>query len=123
MKRFLPLLAICIFCGFAPSELTQEIKEAGLKIDLPNDQWFLANKIDKTDLDVYMYKRKPIEDQEGRQIIPNIAVFVEDVGTSNKASSTLFLLFMLFMKRKGSRSFVTQQRAYSTGVDRNSSRR
>jgi hypothetical protein len=80
MKRFFSFLAICVFFGFTSSDLTQEIKEAGLKIDLPNDQWFLANKVEKKDLVVYIFKRKPIEDGEGHQIIPNLAVLVEDAG-------------------------------------------
>lgn len=65
--------------GLQPDPLIQDIKEAKIKIDLPNSEWFLADKVEKNDLVVYMFKREPIEDKEQRQIIPNIAVIVEDV--------------------------------------------
>jgi hypothetical protein len=60
-------------------DLTQELKEAKIKVDLPNDSWYLASKQDVNEVVVYNFKRKPIEDNEGRQIIPNISVIIENV--------------------------------------------
>ena len=74
----LTLLTFTAF-GLFTDELTQELKEAKIKIDLPNDSWFLANKQEINGLTIYYFKRKPIEDSEGRQIIPNISVIIEDV--------------------------------------------
>lgn len=65
--------------GLSTSELTQELKEAKIKIDLPNDSWFLADKQENKAMTVYYFKRQPIEDDDGRKIIPNIAVIIEDV--------------------------------------------
>jgi hypothetical protein len=59
--------------------LTQELKEAKIKIDLPNDSWFLADKQENNGMTVYYFKRQPIEDNEERKIIPNISVIIEDV--------------------------------------------
>lgn len=59
--------------------MTQELKEAKVKIDLPNDSWFLADKQENKGMTIYFFKRHPIEDDEGRKIIPNISVIIEDV--------------------------------------------
>ena len=68
-----------VFLVLTTDPLVQNIKEAKLKINLPNAEWFLADRIDKGNLVVYQYKRSPIEDDEQRKIIPNIAVIVEEI--------------------------------------------
>src|SRR6478609_4488787 len=57
----LTLLTFTAF-GLFTDELTQELREAKIKIDLPNDSWFLANKQEINGLTIYYFKRKPIED-------------------------------------------------------------
>jgi hypothetical protein len=71
-------LVLTIFATPA-GELTQDIKEAKIKIDLPNKLWALADKQSNNDVTVYYFKREFIEDEDGRKIIPNIGVVVEDV--------------------------------------------
>jgi hypothetical protein len=58
--------------------LTHEIKEAQIEIDLPNEEWFLTDKIENK-ITVYWFKRNPIVDNEQKRVIPNIAVLVDDV--------------------------------------------
>lgn len=64
------------------------ISEAGMFIKLPNSEWELTNKTDGQ-LAAYIFKRSPIEDQEGREIVPAIMVYVEDA-TKYKQDVTLY---------------------------------
>lgn len=79
MKLLTIILLALTTLGLRSDELTQELKEAKIKIDLPNDSWFLADKQENKEMTVYYFKRKSIEDNDGRQIIPNISVIIEDV--------------------------------------------
>jgi len=72
---FLTLISL----GIKTDTLTENLKEANIKIDLANDSWFLADKQETRGMTIYFFKRKPIEDNEGRQIIPNISIIIEDV--------------------------------------------
>jgi hypothetical protein len=72
-------LVLWMNSGWQTRELTHELKEAKLLIDLPNENWFLANKQESNGRIVYFFKREAIEDAEGRKIIPNIGVVIEDV--------------------------------------------
>jgi hypothetical protein len=72
------ILALMILAAPA-DELTQDIKEAKIKIDLPNKSWSLVDKKSNNDVTVYYFKREFIEDEDGRKIIPNIGVVIEDV--------------------------------------------
>ena len=65
--------------GARKSELSHELREAKIKIDLPNESWFLADRQENRGMTIYYFKREPIEDSEGRQIIPNMSVIVEGV--------------------------------------------
>lgn len=53
------------------------IEEAAMLLKLPNSDWSLTDKIDG-DLTQYYFKRTPITDKNGMEIIPAIMVFVED---------------------------------------------
>lgn len=53
------------------------IEEANMFLKLPNSDWSLTEKIDG-DLIQYYFKRTPITDKNGMEIIPAIMVFVED---------------------------------------------
>ena len=79
MKRYLPLLFALTAFAFTGEDLTQNIKEAKIRIDLPNASWSLSDKRSEGDMSVYIFKREPVIDADGRQIIPNIAVIVEEV--------------------------------------------
>ncbi len=76
-------LSLILFISLASilqkEELTQDIKEGNIKIDLPNDSWFLSGREAGQNTTVYIFKRKAVGDSEGRQIIPNMAVIVEDI--------------------------------------------
>ena len=87
MKFIIIALFSFVAFGFKSDALTQDIKEGGVKIDLPNDLWSLSDKQKKNSMAVYIFKRKPIGDPDGRQIIPNIAVIVEDVDKNMDAIS------------------------------------
>ena len=79
MKRYLPLLFALTAFAFTGEDLTQNIKEAKIRIDLPNASWSLSDKRSEGDMSVYIFKREPVIDADGRQIIPNIAVIVDEV--------------------------------------------
>jgi hypothetical protein len=55
------------------------INEAKISFELPNTYWALTNKKEINDKEVYYYKREPINDSLGRQIIPNISFVVEPI--------------------------------------------
>jgi hypothetical protein len=54
-----------------------EIPEARMTLTLPNQKWKLATHSDTGPAE-YVFKREPITDSSGRQIIPAIMVYVED---------------------------------------------
>lgn len=58
---------------------TQELKEIKLKIDLPSDSWVLKQYDSANATTVYIFKRQPISDSEGREIIPNVGVIIESI--------------------------------------------
>jgi hypothetical protein len=60
------------------SDTTQVIKEANIKLDF-SEEWFLADKPSNENIQGYIFKRKPITDETGLQVIPNIAVFIETI--------------------------------------------
>lgn len=64
------------------------IVEAKMFIKLPNSEWELTNKTDGQ-IAQYIFKRSPIEDNEGREIVPAIMVYVEDA-TKYKQDVTLY---------------------------------
>ena len=53
------------------------IEEANMFLRLPNTDWNLTDKVDG-DLTQYYFKRSPITDKNGMEIVPAIMVFVED---------------------------------------------
>ncbi len=71
------LLCVC----FLPNKLTQTIKEANIRFDLPNQDWFYAEKL-KPDSKrtTYVYKRQPVELDEEEDVIPSISFSVEEIG-------------------------------------------
>ena len=79
MKSVIIGLFTLISQALLTGDLTQELKEAKIKIDLPNDSWYLASRQEVKEMVVYNFKRTPIEDNDGRQIIPNISVIIENV--------------------------------------------
>ncbi|HEY3874884.1 MAG TPA: hypothetical protein VGM92_05375 [Candidatus Kapabacteria bacterium] len=59
---------------------TQKLPKTKLAFDLPGADWSLADSMKtKTGMRIYSYKRAPITDSEGRNIIPNIACLIEKV--------------------------------------------
>lgn len=53
------------------------LEEANMFLKLPNSDWNLTDKIDGP-LTQYYFKRSPITDKNGIEIIPAIMIFVED---------------------------------------------
>jgi hypothetical protein len=76
---------LAFLVGFAsrpsPSRETQnndyKIPEAHMTLALPNKKWKLATHSGNGTFE-YIFKRDPIPDSSGRQIIPAIMVYVED---------------------------------------------
>jgi antitoxin component YwqK of YwqJK toxin-antitoxin module len=64
-------------------ETEYEITEANLFLKLPNTEWYLADKKQEK-LTEYYFKRNPITDKNGIEIIPAIMVFVEDASSYNQ---------------------------------------
>jgi len=78
MKNLVLLLVLLV--PFAPIYgQTEKLTEAGIQFDLPNVKWALKDKQEQNNLLVLFYKREPIADRSGRQVIPNIAFVVETV--------------------------------------------
>jgi hypothetical protein len=65
--------------GIAQDTLTQKIKEAEISIKLPNNQWLLDEKIEKTGLVVYIFNRIAIIDSLGKNISPSISIVIESI--------------------------------------------
>jgi len=64
-----------------------DIDEAKLHIMMPNDNWFLASK--STDGTVkYVFKRSPIVDSKGIDIIPAMMLFIDDARSYKNDIST-----------------------------------
>jgi hypothetical protein len=64
--------------GTTTFKIDYEIKEAKMFLQLPNDEWSLADKSDKG-LMQYIFKRNEIVDSSGRAIVPAIMLYIEDV--------------------------------------------
>ncbi|HEX9511945.1 MAG TPA: hypothetical protein VF939_15750 [Puia sp.] len=60
-----------------PSQKDWTIKAAKMFLQLPNDQWFLANRSD-TGFIQYVFKRNAIKDTQGHAIVPAIMLYVDD---------------------------------------------
>jgi hypothetical protein len=54
------------------------VPEAKVRFTLPNEHWQWHNRVEVNHRTVYTYKREPITDSAGRNIIPNIAIIVEN---------------------------------------------
>jgi hypothetical protein len=55
------------------------IEEAKISLNLPNEKWELKDKVNQNGMQIYFFKREPVVDSIGREVIPNISVIVEDV--------------------------------------------
>jgi len=65
-------------CASRPTQETgYEIPEAKMTLTLPNQKWKLATHSGTGPVE-YIFKREPIPDSSGRQIIPAIMIYVED---------------------------------------------
>ena len=75
---FLALIGFSCLC-FSSNKLTQTIKEANIRFDLPSEEWFYAEKIKNGSKSlIYVYKRQSIELEE-EEIIPVISVMAEEL--------------------------------------------
>jgi hypothetical protein len=77
MKKLLPALVLLlnILTGFGQ----ERIEEAKMSLELPNDKWELKDKVEQNGMQIYFFKREPIIDSLGNEVIPNISVIVENV--------------------------------------------
>ena len=63
--------------GTTVFKIDYEIEEANMSLQLPNNEWFLANYSDKG-FTQYTFKRNEITDLHGRIIVPAIMLYIED---------------------------------------------
>ena len=77
MKTFTIILTIWFNICYGYSQ--ELIEEAKISLELPNESWELKNKVDQNGMQIYFFKREPVIDSIGREVIPNISVIVEDV--------------------------------------------
>ena len=75
MRAFLIIIFFCISTQLYSQEIL--IPGTNLKVEMPNDKWSLTNTQDNNTMTIYYYKREPIEDSLGRQVIPNISIIKE----------------------------------------------
>ena len=73
MKQFILLMLLLPLTGLAQVS----IPEAGIRFELPNDEWRFTNKYDYNRGPLYIYKRTPITDSTGMSVISAIMVSVE----------------------------------------------
>jgi len=64
--------------GTTVFKIDYEIKEAKMFLQLPNDDWFLADNSNNKGLTQYIFKRNEIIDPDGRSIVPAIMLYIED---------------------------------------------
>lgn len=67
------LLTLILF-----SDRTEIIKDANIKLDF-SEEWFLADKPGNERIQGYIFKRQPIIDKTGLQVISNIGVWIETI--------------------------------------------
>ena len=64
--------------GTTVFKIDYEIKEAKMFLQLPNNEWFLADNSTNKGLTQYIFKRNEIIDPNGRTIVPAIMLYIED---------------------------------------------
>ena len=65
--------------GLFATDSTYLFKEANIKIDISDSVWHLQPRQEQNGYVIYVFKRDPVVDSAGRNIIPNVAVVIEDV--------------------------------------------
>jgi hypothetical protein len=79
---------------------TYQIPEANMSLQLPNDEWKLAQRSNAGQVS-YIFKRNPITDDQGNAIIPAIMVFVEDAKKYEKDVTLYSITKRLPFRSKG----------------------
>jgi hypothetical protein len=73
-----------------PNRLEYKIEGAGISINLPNDNWSLANKPEAKGTINYIFKRNAIVDSHGFKIVP--AIMVQYSTVQYKGNATQYML-------------------------------
>ena len=73
MKQLIFLMLLVPFTGLAQVS----IPEAGIQFELPNQEWYFADKYEFKHGPIYIYKRTPIVDSRNYNVISAIMVSVE----------------------------------------------
>ena len=81
MKKLLLIIVLSFSFIFlrASDTLTHVIKEGNITVDLPNNNWKLYSHEQHNGMIIYLFKRVPITDSSGMNIIPNIGIIIETV--------------------------------------------
>lgn len=83
-KHYVLKSLFCLFLCLCETLTAQEvnIEEAGITFTLPNESWELTGNQTVNEVTVYYCKRQPISNSEGVEVIPNMAIIVENVEAS-----------------------------------------
>ncbi len=98
--RLLTLVFILILQQSIGQITDFDIKEAKMFIQMPNSDWKLNNK-GEGNLTSYIFKRNPITDSAGREIVPAIMIFVEDASKYNQDVTSYSIAKRLQFQGKG----------------------
>ena len=98
--RFLSIIILFTFQQGVGQSLDFDITEANFTIQLPNEEWELASK-GEGNMTSYIFKRNPITDSEGREIIPAIMIFIEDASKYEQDVTSYTLAKRLQFQGKG----------------------
>jgi hypothetical protein len=89
-------------------------KEGNVQLNIPNSHWHLQPKQEKNGYTIYVFKRDPVLDSSGRNIIPNAAVIIEKVQPKtdviiysvNKRANGGFDVIKVFSHEDGTISYL-----------------
>ena len=82
MIRFLVLTVGYLLIPHKVNAQTETLETANLQFELPNNKWSLEDKKETNAVTVYFYKREPIINKSGKEIIPTISFVIETIQDS-----------------------------------------
>jgi hypothetical protein len=114
MTTFLFRLAVALFffChagALRAADSVYVFAEAHLQATVPGSHWHLQPRQEKNGRVIYVFKRDPISDSSGRNIIPNFAVVIETIEPNtdvvtysvNKRANNAFHMTSMFTREDG----------------------
>jgi hypothetical protein len=102
-------------------------KEANIKLEIPSSIYHLRPRQEQNGFIIYTFKRDPIRDSSERNIIPNVAVVIENVDPKmdvvtysvNKRGNAAFDVDKMFIHGDGIIDFVNAVGYQGSYIDQN----